>query len=606
MSFKNALGHFKTITQHKLLVMHYCFQVGLIRQGLLHDLSKYSWTEFRIGAKYYTGTHSPNASERQAIGYSTAWLHHKGRNRHHLEYWVDYGSDGRSLEGEPMPTKYMVELCLDRIAACRVYHGKAYTDKDPLEYLNQSRDASLMHPQTKQQVVLLLTMLARQGQRQTFRYIRQVVLKSPVKCYSNLPPKAQHPEEKDFSFLSGQALRDMAAALPTPFYLYSEAVIAERCQRLRDAFSWNPGHRQFFPVKATPTPAILGLLRSQGQGVVCSSAAELLLCEKSGFSPEEILFMPNFPTKEDIQEAARLGCQVMLDGADLVEPFARAGMLRGTVGLRVNPGGVFRFGLTEVKLDGVKFGMTPEAARACVRALQAHGVGSIGLHGYFAGNTLEPEYYPAVAKVLLSLALELHQETGIALSYINISGGLGIPYRPQDQPLDLIAIGQSVRETVESVTAGTPLEGIALYTELGRWVTGPAGLLVTQVNHIRQGFRSLAGVDASAADLMRPMLYGAYHHISVAGKEGCTQRRAWDVVGSVCENTDKFAENRMLPELEPGDVLAVHDVGAHGRSMGYQYGGRLRCGEYLLRAEGHIQEIRRKETAQDYLSTLIF
>ena len=606
MSFKNALGHFKTITHHKLLVMHYCFQVGLIRQGLMHDMSKYSWTEFRIGAKYYTGTHSPNAAERQAIGYSTAWLHHKGRNRHHLEYWVDYGSNGKPLVGEPMPTKYMVELCLDRIAACKVYHGKAYTDQDPLDYLDHSRDAGLMHPQTRKQVVALLTMLAQEGQAHTFRYIRQVVLKNPVKCYSNLPVKSAHPEEKDPCFLSGQPLKDLASTLPTPFYLYSQEEILERCRTLRAAFGWNPGHRQFFPVKATPTPAILRLLRSQGQGVVCSSASELLLCEKSGFSPEEILFMPNFPTDADIREAARLGCSVMLDGADLVEPYAKAGMLHGTVGLRVNPGGIFRFGLTEVRMEGVKFGMTPAGARDCIRALQSHGVRSIGLHGYFAGNTLEPEYYPTAAKTLLSLALELQKDTGISISYLNISGGLGIPYRPEDRPLDLMAVGQSLREAVEALTAGTPLEGIAIDTELGRWVTGPAGILVTRVCHVRRGFRNLAGVDASAADLMRPMMYGAYHHISVAGKEGCTRRQSWDVVGSVCENTDKFADSRMLPELEPGDVLAIHDAGAHGRSMGYQYGGRLRCGEYLLHGDHHIEEIRRSETPEDYLSTLIF
>lgn len=601
-----ALGHFKTITHHKLLVMSYCFRVGLIRQGLMHDMSKYSWTEFRIGAKYYTGTHSPNASERNEIGYSTAWLHHKGRNRHHLEYWVDYGGKDMRLVGEPMPTKYMVELCLDRIAACRVYHGKDYTDKDPLEYLNRSRDSNLMHPQTKQQVVELLTMLAERGETKTLRYIRQVVLKSPVKCYTNLPEAPVPPEKKDGTFVSGVQLQKLADALGTPFYLYSQRVMEQDCATLRQAFAWNPGYRQFFPVKATPTPAILRLLRQQGEGVVCSSAVELELCEKCGFAPDEILFMPNYPTDADLEYAAKLHCRVMLDGPGLVEKFAARGLLTGTVGLRINPGGVFRFGTSEVRLDAVKFGFTPEQAKACVLELRNRGVTEIGVHSYLAGNTLEPDYYPAAARKLLEYALRLHRETGIRVAYVNLSGGLGIPYRSGDRTLDLPEIGEQVRQVFEEICTGTPLENAALYTELGRWVTGPAGILVTRVNHVRRGFRNIAGVDASAANLMRPMMYGAYHHVSVAGHDGADEWENWDVVGTVCENTDKFAENRPLPALHEGDVLVIHDVGAHGHSMGYQYGGRLRCGEYLLHEDGKIEKIRRAESSADYFSTMIF
>lgn len=274
-----ALGHFKTITHHKLLVMHYCFRVGLIRQGLMHDLSKYSWTEFRIGAKYYTGTHSPNASERNELGYSTAWLHHKGRNKHHLEYWMDYGGKNMQMVGQPMPTRYMVELCLDRIAACRVYHGIDYTDKDPLDYLNRSRDSNLMHPITRQQIVVLLTMLAEKGEKETLRYIRNVVLKNPVKLYRNVPALPVDPQKKDGTFLSDQSLKELLQTLPTPFYLYSQAEIEKNCKMLRQAFSLNPGFRQFFPVKATPTAAILKLLRESGcrRGLFLSGRADALL-----------------------------------------------------------------------------------------------------------------------------------------------------------------------------------------------------------------------------------------------------------------------------------------------------------------------------------------
>ncbi len=601
-----ALGHFKTITEHKLLVMKYCFRVGLYRQGLLHDLSKYSWAEFRIGMKYYSGDHSPNASEREEIGYSTAWLHHKGRNKHHLEYWTDYdfSSGEPKLAGEPMPTKYMVELVLDRIAACRVYQGEKYTDSSPLEYLNRSRDATLMHPITRAQVTGLLTMLAEEGEAETLRHIKTVVLAHPEKIIPNLPRK-EDPASKDRTFLRGEQARALADRLGTPFYLYDRATIENHCALLREAFAWNPGHRQFFPVKATPTPAILKLLREKGQGVVCSSAAELELCRRCGFLPEEILFMPNYPLPADLDAAAALGCRLMLDGPGLVEDFAARGMLRDGIGLRLNPGGVFRFGSAAVRLEAVKFGFTPEAALECVRQLQTHGVTSVGIHAYLSGNTLSPDYWPAAAKVLLWQAKKLMAETGINISYVNLSGGLGIPYRPSDKPLDIIALGDSVRQVFETETAGTALENVPVFTEVGRWITGPAGLLVTRVHHVRRGFRAIAGVDASASDLMRPMMYGAYHHVSVAGHEGEQNRTAWDVVGSVCENTDKFAVNRMLPEIAPGDVLLIHDAGAHGHSMGYQYGGRLRCGEYLLES-GQVRRIRRAETTEDYLRTAIF
>lgn len=600
----NFIGHFQTITHHKLLVMGYCFRVGLIRQGLMHDMSKYSPTEFLIGAKYYSGTRSPNAAEREALGYSTAWMHHKGRNRHHLEYWTDYGIGTPNMEGQPMPTKYMVELCLDRIAACRVYNGEKYTDRDPLDYLEKSRDSRLMHPQTQAQVVEILTMLAEKGEKETLRYLRQVVLKNKVKLYPNLPEPEADPGEKDKTFVSGEEIKKLAGEIPTPFYLYDEETIRRAAGEVTEAFSWNPGHRQFFPVKATSTAGILKLLREMGQGVVCSSAAELELCQRCGFLPEEMLFLPNYPREEDLEKAKTVGCPVILDGFDLIEDFERFHLLRGTVGMRVTPEGIFRFGKTEVKTEGNKFGFSPEQVLAGARFLKEKGVTSLGLHSYLSGNTRNPDYYPRLAEMLLDLAMEVQKI--LPVSYINISGGIGIPYQPGEQPVDLKALGQAVKTVFQKKTAAGGLTDLGLYTELGRFVTGPGGVLVTRVNHIKETGRKFAGVDASASDLMRPMMYGAYHHVSVAGKEKSQSREKWDVVGAVCENTDKFAENRMLPPLEVGDILLIHDAGAHGHSMGYQYGGRLRCGEYLRCQDGSIKLLRRPETVDDYLGTQVF
>ena len=594
-------GHFKTITYHKYLVMKHCFKVGLYRQGLLHDLSKYAPSEFLIGAKYYTGTCSPNAQERKALGYSTAWLHHKGRNMHHLEYWLDYGHKDPGMVGHPMPTKYMVELCMDRIAACKVYHGASYTDADPLEYLKLSRDSKLMHETTRTQVMEILTMLRDKGEDETFRYIRDVVLKNPVKLYQNLPAPSEKPEKKDHLPMEPDALCALAEEIGTPFYLYEESRILEASAALRKAFSWNGGYRQFFPVKAAPTAGILKLLRAQGQGVVCSSATELELCRRCGFALDEILFLPNYPREEDLQKAAEVGCMPVLDGMELIEDFQRHGLLGATVGLRVKPDELFSFGTKQLWTDGMKMGMTASQARRAAVELKNLGVREIGLHGYLSGNTLSPDYYPALTKFLLDLARELGQILPVA--YINISGGIGIAYTPEDKAPDLIALGQAVEAVFRAQNAPAELR---LYTELGRLVTGPAGSLITRVNLIKRSGRNYAGVDASAADLMRPMLYGAYHHITVCGKAGEAKREPWDVVGSVCENTDKFAENRMLPALAVGDILSIGDAGAHGHSMGYNYGGRLRCGEYLLHGDGTVSCLRRKETVEDLLDTQVF
>lgn len=594
----HILGHFKTITHHKLLVMKHCFKVGLYYQGIMHDMSKYAPSEFLVGAKYYTGTCSPNAEERKELGYSTAWLHHKGRNRHHLEYWLDYGNSDLGMVGHPMPTKYMVELCMDRIAACKVYHGKDYTDADPLEYLKNSRDSRMMHEKTRAQVVEILTMLRDKGEEETFRHIRDVVLKNPVKLYSSAAAAEAPPREKDRLPMEVDKLRALTGELQTPFYLYEEKMIRQRGRKVREAFSWNSGFKQFFPVKATPTAGILKLLREEGQGVVCSSGTEMLLARKCGFTGEEILFLPNYPRPDDLALAAEVGCIPILDGGAYLEDYMAAGLIGDFVGLRVKPDEYFTFGEKVISGADVKFGMTPSEAKRTALRLKELGVQSLMLHAYLSGNTLNPRYYEALTRFLLETAAEISPI--LKVSVINISGGLGIPYKPGEKPLDLAYIAQ----TVEAVFRQSSLGGdTGLYTELGRWITGPAGSLVTTVTGIKRSGRNYAGVDASAADLMRPMLYSAYHHISVAGKTGDVTREKWDVVGSVAENTDKFAENRMLPPLEKGDLLVIADAGAHGHSMGYNYGGRLRCGEYLLREDGTVSSMRRGETPEDLLKT---
>jgi diaminopimelate decarboxylase len=294
----------------------------------------------------------------------------------------------------------------------------------------------------------------------------------------------------------------------------------------------------------------------------------------------------------------------VLDGENLIDAFGQHGLLHGTVGLRITPTGSFRFGKNEVRTKGVKFGITPEQLSGTIRQLKSYGVTKIGLHSYLSGNTLDQDYYPRLTELLLDLALDLSLE--IQVEYINISGGIGLAYEPEDTPPDILLFGKSVQAVFEEKLTGTSLEQLGLYTELGRFVTGPSGMLITTVQHCKESCGKFAGVDASAADLMRPMLYGAYHHISAAGKEGASQRENWDVVGAVCENTDKFAVNRPLPPLEVGDVLAIHDAGAHGHSMGYNYGGRLRCGEYLLKSDGTTELLRRPETISDYLATQVF
>ncbi len=415
--------------------------------------------------------------------------------------------------------------------------------------------------------------------------------------------------EFDKTFLPDDELKVLGQQLPTPFYLYDEAGIRRSCRQIKAAFGWNPGFRQYFAIKATPNAAILKIMREEGIAVSCCSAPELLLAERCGFVGDEILFVPNYPLPEDIAEAARLETAVVLDGDYLIEPFFQAGCLPKTVGMRYNPGEVFHVGTYAVsRMQRMKFGFTRQQIFDAVPKLRERGVEAVGLHGYMGGNVLRPGYYEAVARMLFQLAVDLHEQTGIEIAFVDLSGGLGLDYkRNRNETPDLFREAEGVRQAYEQLMAPAGLGGVPVYTELSRYLMGPHGILVSKVLYVKEIYRTYLGLDACAANLMRPMLYGAYHHISLVGKHQRAGREFYEIVGSIPENTDKMnQERRLLPHAEVGDLAVIHDVGAHGHSMGYNYAGKLRSAEYLYQCDHTVRMIRRAETAEDYLATQIF
>ena len=414
-------------------------------------------------------------------------------------------------------------------------------------------------------------------------------------------------------FVTRDQLEAIAAQYPTPFHIYDERGIRENARRLREAFSWNPGYREYFAVKATPTPAILKLLHEEGCGCDCSSLSELVMAERCGITGEDIMFSSNETPPEEFQLAHRLGAVINLDDFTLIEELEQAaGEIPEKICCRYNPGGTFTLGETREGFQvmdhpgDAKYGMTRAQISEAYRLLAAKGAREFGLHSFLASNTLSNDYYPALARMLFQLAVELKAETGCQITFINLSGGVGVPYRPDQQANDIAAIGAGVRQAYEEILVPAGMGDVALYTELGRFMLAPYGHLVTRATHEKHIYKEYIGVDACACDLMRPAMYGAYHHITVAGKEDAPCDHKYDVVGSLCENNDKFAVDRMLPKIDRGDLLVIHDTGAHGRAMGYNYNGKLRCGELLLKEDGSVQEIRRPETMEDYFATLIW
>lgn len=409
-------------------------------------------------------------------------------------------------------------------------------------------------------------------------------------------------------FVTEKQLREMVKTYPTPFHLYDEKGIRENAGRLKKAFAWNTGFREYFAVKATPNPFIIDILKKEGCGVDCSSMTELMMAQAMGYEGQEIMFSSNDTPPEEFKLAKELGAVINLDDFTHIDFLEKTiGTIPETISCRYNPGGLFKISNDIMDNPGdAKYGMTTEQLFEAFKVLKAKGARYFGIHAFLASNTVTNEYYPALAKVLFELAVKLKEETGAELRFINLSGGIGIPYRPDQEANDIDAIGAGVKRVYEETLTPAGMGDVALYTELGRYMLGPYGCLVTKAIHEKHTHKEYIGVDACAVNLMRPAMYGAYHHITVMGKENQVCDHKYDIVGSLCENNDKFAIDRMLPEIKRGDLLVLHDTGAHGFSMGYNYNGKLRSAEVLLKEDGSTRLIRRAETPKDYFATFDF
>ena len=406
-------------------------------------------------------------------------------------------------------------------------------------------------------------------------------------------------------FVTLEQLQEITKTYPTPFYLYDEKGIRENAKALKEAFAWNPGYKEYFAVKATPNPFLINILREYGCGCDCSSMTELMLSEALGIKGEDIMFSSNDTPAGEFAYAAKIGAIINLDDYTHIDFLEKTiGYIPETISCRFNPGGVFQISNDIMDNPGdAKYGMTTEQLFDAYRVLQQKGAKHFGLHAFLASNTVTNEYYPMLAKVLFELAVRLKKETGADIRFINLSGGIGIPYRPDQEPNDNRAIGEGVRKVYEEVLVPAGMGDVAIYTELGRFMLGPYGCLVTKAIHEKHTYKEYIGVDACAVNLMRPAMYGAYHHITVMGKEDAPCDHTYDVTGSLCENNDKFAIDRQLPKIDKGDLLVIHDTGAHGYAMGYNYNGKLKSAELLLKEDGSVQLIRRAETPKDYFAT---
>ena len=414
-------------------------------------------------------------------------------------------------------------------------------------------------------------------------------------------------------FVTLPQVQELVKTYPTPFYLYDETGIRNCARRLKAAFSWNPGFLEYFAVKATPNPQILKILQEEGCGTDCSSLTELMMSERCGFSGSDIMFSSNDTPAEEFQLAAKLGATINLDDLTHVDFLQNTlGFIPETISCRYNPGGVFQLGESKEGFQVMdnpgeaKYGMTRAQLTEAFTKLKALGAKRFGIHAFLASNTISNEYYPALARILFQTAVELQRETGCHIAFINLSGGIGIPYRPEQPENDIAVIGEGVRKAYEEILVPAGMGDVSIFTELGRFLLGPYGCLVTKAVHEKHTYKEYIGVDACAANLMRPAMYGAYHHITVLGKENAPCDHTYDVTGSLCENNDKFAIDRQLPKIDRGDYLVIHDTGAHGFAMGYQYNGKLRSAELLLQTDGTVRLIRRAETPDDYFATLVW
>lgn len=406
-------------------------------------------------------------------------------------------------------------------------------------------------------------------------------------------------------FVTYAQIQDIISQFPTPFHLYDEKGIRENARKLKQAFSWNKGYKEYFAVKATPNPTILRILQEEGCGTDCSSYTELLMSDKCGFSGTDIMFSSNDTPAEDFALASKLGATINLDDITHIDFLKETCGIPKRISCRFNPGGKFAIANTIMDNPGdAKYGMTRPQMTEAFKRLKEEGAEEFGIHAFLASNTVTNDYYPTLAKILFETAVELAKETGVKIGFINLSGGVGIPYTPDKEPNNILAIGEGVRKVYEEVLVPAGMGDVAIYTELGRFMLAPYGHLITKVIHEKHTHKEYIGVDACAVNLMRPAMYGAYHHITVLGKEQDPADHVYDVTGSLCENNDKFAIDRSLPRIETGDILAIHDTGAHGFAMGYNYNGKLKSAELLLREDGSCVMIRRAETPEDYFATL--
>ena len=414
-------------------------------------------------------------------------------------------------------------------------------------------------------------------------------------------------------FVTKAQLQEIVETYPTPFHIYDEKGIRENARKVMKAFSWNKGFQEYFAVKATPNPTILKILREEGCGTDCSSLTELMMSDRCGFTGSEIMFSSNETPACEFELAAKLGATINLDDFTHIDFLKDTiGYIPETISCRYNPGGTFQLSSSKEGFQvmdnpgDAKYGFTTEQLYEGFKKLKAMGAKHFGIHAFLASNTISNDYYPALAGILFKLAVDLQEKTGCHIAFINLSGGVGVPYRPDQPENDILAIGEGVRKQFEEILVPAGMGDVKLFTEMGRFMLAPYGGLVTTAIHEKHTYKEYIGVDACAANLMRPAMYGAYHHITVMGKENEPCDHKYDVVGGLCENNDKFAIDRMLPKIDMGDLLFLHDTGAHGFSMGYQYNGRLRSAELLLQEDGSVKMIRRAETPDDYFATLVW
>lgn len=408
-------------------------------------------------------------------------------------------------------------------------------------------------------------------------------------------------------FVNKEQLDEIAAHYATPFYLYDEAGIRKTARLVNQAFAWNKGFKEYFAVKATPNPTILKILREEGCGADCSSYTELIMADAVGFKNDEIMFSSNATPAEDFQLARKLNVTINLDDITHIAFLEKVADIPDTVSCRFNPGGHFAIENNIMDNPGdAKYGLTRAQMTEAFKILLQKGVKHFGMHAFLASNTVTNDYYPELAKILFKTAVELKEETGAHIEFINLSGGVGIPYKPEQEGNDILAIGEGVRKAYEEILVPAGMDDVKIFTEMGRFMLGPHGALIAKAIHEKHTYKEYIGLDACAANLMRPAIYGSYHHITVMGKENAPCDHKYDVTGGLCENNDKFAIDRMLPKIDIGDLLFIHDAGAHGFAMGYNYNGKLRSAEVLLKENGSTELIRRAETPADYFATFDF